>query len=80
MATTYSIGDVVQLDPENCRNKMFGGCFMVVTEVKAWGAQGYVQALGENGERGGQAYYRAKTEEMSEPLGHAEWMVTHGDV
>lgn len=58
------IGDVVQLSPDSCRNPMFGGCFMTVTEPKKFGAQGYVQALGENGEMGGQAYYRAKWEEM----------------
>ncbi len=68
------IGDLVQLDPFECRNPMFGGCVMVVTEPKEWDAQGYVQALGQDGKRGGQAYYRAKFEEM-EFVGRAEWMV-----
>ena len=45
----YKEGDVVQLNPETVKNKMFAGCLMVVTEPKSWGAQGYVQALGENG-------------------------------
>ena len=67
------IGTIVQLDPDNVRNKMFGGCFMTVTEPKPWGAQGYVQALGENGEMGGQAYYRAKWDEM-EVVGFAIWV------
>ena len=66
-------GDVVQLGLDTT-NPMFAGCFMVVTEPKSWGAQGYVQALGENGEAGGQAYYRAKHNEMVF-IGHAEWVV-----
>ena len=66
------IGSLVQLNPDTVGNKMFAACIMVVTEPKGFGAQGYVQALGENGEPGGQAYYRAKWEEM-EFVGHAEW-------
>ena len=54
------IGDIVQLDPDKTENRMFAACLMVVSELKPWGVQGYVQALGENGEPGGQAYYRAK--------------------
>ena len=66
-------GQLVQLNPETVGNKMFAACIMVVTEQKAFGAQGYVQGLGQNGEPGGQAYYRAKWEEM-EPVGMAEWV------
>ena len=66
-------GQLVQLNPETVRNKMFSACIMVVTEPNSFGAQGYVQALGENGEPGGQAYYRAKWEEM-EIVGNAEWV------
>jgi hypothetical protein len=69
-------GNVVQLNPETVGNPMFAGCFMVVTEPKTWGAQGYVTALGEDGKPGGAAYYRAKWEEM-ELIGHAEWIVSH---
>jgi hypothetical protein len=69
------IGDIVQLSPEDCANPMFGGCLMVVTEPKAWGAQGYVQSLGEDGKPGGQAYYRAKWAEMQYTYGRAEWLV-----
>lgn len=65
---TLQVGDVVQIDPEN---KMFGACFMVITEIKPWGAQGYIQVPGE-GEAGGRAYYRAKFEEMVY-IGVAEW-------
>lgn len=67
-------GEVVQLSPIACRNPMFGGCMMVVTEPKPWGAQGYVQALGQDGEMGGQAYYRATWEEM-EFVGLTAWSV-----
>lgn len=67
------IGDIVQLNPDTVGNKMFAGCFMVVTEPKSWGAQGYVQALGENGNMGGQAYYRANFDEMVK-VGRAEWI------
>jgi hypothetical protein len=66
-------GEIVQLSPETCRNKMLAACFMVVTEPKAFGAQGYVQCTGENGEMGGCAYYRAHWDEM-EPVGRAEWV------
>lgn len=67
-------GQLVQLNPETCRNPMFAACIMTVTEPKPWGAQGYVQALGQDGEPGGQAYYRALWDEM-EPVGQAEWVV-----
>jgi hypothetical protein len=53
-------GDIIQLDPEKTENKMFAGCLAVVDEVKTWGCQCYVQALGVDGKPGGQAYYRAK--------------------
>lgn len=66
-------GDVVQLNP-HCGNPMFGGCMMTVTEPKNFGAQGYVQALGENGEMGGVAFYRANHDEM-EYVGRAVWVL-----
>ncbi len=66
-------GQLVQLNPETVKNKMFAACIMVVTEPKSFGAQGYVQGLGENGDPGGQAYYRATWEEM-EIVGVAEWV------
>lgn len=62
------VGDVVQLN-ENCGNPMLKYCFMTVSEPKSFGAQGYVQCTGENMEPGGQAYYRAKWEEM-DLIGH----------
>ena len=53
--TELRIGDVVLLDLENCRNPMFKGCLLTVTEPKEWGVQGYVQDLGKNNAPGGQA-------------------------
>lgn len=68
--------EIVQLRPDTCGNKAFAGCLMVVTEVKEWGCQGYVQALGENREtQGGAAYYRAKWEEMDKTGGKARWVL-----
>ncbi|MFU2067686.1 hypothetical protein ACLQ9R_01285 [Bordetella hinzii] len=68
MTENLSVGDLVQLDPEEVGNPAFAACIMVVTEPKSWGAQGYVQAPGA-----GQAYYRAKHEEM-ELVGKAAWV------
>lgn len=67
------VGSIVQLHPYELGNPMFGACFMVVTELKSWGVQGFVQALGSNGEPGGQAYYRAKWEEFEPTGGTVVW-------
>jgi len=67
--TPLRIGQVVQLNPETVGNRMFAACLFVVTEPRTWGAMGFVQALGENGEPGGQAYYRAKWEEIARLTG-----------
>lgn len=72
--TQLEPGHVVQLSPETCRNPMLAACFMVVTEPKSFGAQGYVQVTGSDGKPGGQAYYRAGFDEM-ELVGKAEWVV-----
>lgn len=56
---------VVQLNPETTKNPAFAGCLFVVSDVKSWGAQGYVQSLGTREAAGGQAYYRATWEEMA---------------
>lgn len=72
--TELQIGWLVQLNPETVGNPMFAGCIMVITELKEFGVQGYVQALGENGKHGGQAYYRAKWDEI-ELVGNVEWMI-----
>ena len=67
-------GQLVQLNPRTVKNKMFAACIMVVTEPKSFGAQGYVQVLGNGGEPGGQAYYRAAFEEI-ELVGNAIWII-----
>lgn len=75
------IGEIVQLHPDECRNQAFAGCYMTVTEPKAFGAQGFVQALGEARDApGGQAYYRAKWEEMEPTGGMAVFVIDHGEV
>lgn len=71
--TQLEPGDLVQLNPDAVANKMLTGCIMVVTERKDFGAMGYIQCTGENGQPGGQAYYRPAWAEM-ELVGHAEWV------
>jgi len=66
------IGDVVQISPEQ-RSKMFGGCMMIVTEPKPWGAQGFIQGFGIEDTIGGRAYVRIKFEDM-ELVGRAQWI------
>lgn len=73
--TELEPGMIVQLSPKTCGNPMFAACLMVVSEPKAFGAQGYVQALGQDGLPGGQAYYRARWEEMELTGGVAPWVV-----
>lgn len=73
---TLQRGEIVQLIPGQTRNAAFSGCLMVVTEPKAFGAQGYVQGLGGSRDTPvGQAYYRAGWEEMEETGGFAPWVV-----
>lgn len=69
--------DVVQLNPETVGNPMFAGCYMTITEPKSFGAQGYVQVTGVERKPGGQAYYRARHEEM-EYVGTAVFVVERG--
>jgi hypothetical protein len=69
------VGDVVQLDPRTCRNRMFAGCMMTVTEPKSWGAQGYVQVTGQDEKPGGQAYYRADWSEIEVTGGKAPFVI-----
>lgn len=59
-------GDVVQIDPAH--DEVFGGCLMLVTEPKAWGAQGSVRVPGR-----GEAYYRVPWSAM-EYVGPATWV------
>ena len=48
----------------------FGGCMVVVTEVKEWGIQGYVQSAGVPG----QQYIRLKTGDFEATGGRAVWV------
>ena len=73
--STLQAGSVVQLSPESCRNRMFAGAMLVVSELKAWGVQGYVQVLGDDGQPGGQAYYRARFNEFEPTGGMAPWVI-----
>ena len=72
----FKIGDVVQLNPETTENKAFAGCFMVISEVKTWGVQGYVQSLGDTRDKmGGQAYIRANFGSFESTGGRAVWLI-----
>jgi hypothetical protein len=62
-----NIGDIVQVNPEK---EMFGACMVVVTEVKPWGVQGYVQSAGVPG----QQFIRLKTEDFEHTGGTAVWI------
>ena len=66
--TTIAVGDVVQIDPEH--DDRFGGCFLIVTEVRSWGAIGYVRVPGEDA---GDAFYRVPWEHCHQ-IGRAEWV------
>lgn len=60
------VGDVVQISPD--KDSVFGGCFLLVTEVKSWGVQGFVQIPNK-----GEAYYRASHDRV-ERIGKAVWV------
>ena len=63
----WEVGDIVQIDPSH--DECFGACFMVITEPKSWGGQGYFQGFNEDG----QAFYRVKFENAVK-VGRAEWV------
>jgi hypothetical protein len=65
-------GDVVQIAPWliDC---FFPGCFMLVTEVKAWGAQGFIWMPQRRTIPPGQAYFRATWDQMQR-IGRATWI------
>ncbi len=63
------VGSVVQIDPGH--DDVFGASFLVVTEMKSWGVQGYVTIPGKDG-NGGSAYYRVAFEHIVY-IGEAEW-------
>ncbi len=55
-------GDVVQLAPSD--DHAFGGCFMLITEPKSWGAQGFIALPTERGRIPSSAFFRCKFEAM----------------
>lgn len=68
-----TVGEIVQIDPEyrdGRSGQWFGGCLMVVTEPKPWGAMGYVQNAGQEG----QAFYRCNWANMEPTGGMAQWI------
>lgn len=64
-------GDILQINPEH----KFGGMLLVVTEPKAWGAQGVLYSSREfKAVRfAGRAYLRVNFDEV-EYCGRMEWM------
>lgn len=62
-------GEVMQINPES--DDRFGGCLMVVTEPKSWGARGYCPMPGSDGV----AYYRCIFADMEPTGGQAEWII-----
>ena len=73
---TVKAGDVVQIDPAH--DDRFGGNFVVVTEPKPWGCQGYllldrddIQPVRVIGSR--RAYVRLPSRGMVR-IGRAEWV------
>lgn len=62
-------GDVFQINPAHDPD-VFGGAFIVATEIKEWGVQGWCHALKCNSV----AYYRVKWEDI-EPVGRVVWRV-----
>lgn len=61
------VNDVVQVNPDR---EVFGACMVVVTEVKSWGIQGYVQSAGVDG----QQYIRLKSCDFEPTGGKAVWV------
>ena len=73
---TLEVGDVVQISPEV--PSFFQGCFMLVTEPKSFGAQGFISMPQGEGKLPGNAYYRCGFEDM-EYVGHATWVPGDGE-
>ena len=70
---SIQIHDIVQVDPSR---DVFGGCMVVVTEIKGWEIQGYVQSAGVPG----QQYIRLTNGEFEPTGGRAVWgIATEGE-
>lgn len=70
-ARELKVGEVVQINPE--ANDRFGGCLMIVSEEKAFGALGYVMVPHAEGPR--QAYLRCEFKDMEALGATAEWLI-----
>lgn len=72
-------GDIVQINLEHPR---FPGLFVIVTEPKIWGCQGYLLSPVDIGDKvcryKGLAYIRLKNEDFLE-VGKAEWIANSYD-
>lgn len=58
-------GQIIQIDPDKHQQHGYGGCLLVVEEVRGWGVLGYIT------ERGGVHRHRVH---------HGDYVVTKGDV
>lgn len=63
-------GSVVQLNQNAPGGPTYVGCFMIVTEAKAWGAEGYLQVPVGGGKSPERVPFKAQWREM-EYCGHA---------
>jgi hypothetical protein len=67
MTQDLKIGDIVQVTPDK---EMCGACMVVVTELKSWGIQGYVQSAGVPG----QQFIRLRFDDFERTGGKAVWV------
>ena len=65
---TYVTGDVFQINENHGRNGWIGA-FIMATEIKPWGIQGFVSHI-EMHDRQSRAYIRLKWDEL-DYVGHA---------
>lgn len=65
------IGDVFQIN-ENHGRAGWIGAFVLATEIKSWGIQGFVSHIVSHNEQG-HAYIRLKWEEIDR-IGHSDFM------
>lgn len=77
--TEYKQGDIFQFSPDNPN---FPGQFIVASEIKDWGIQGYLLLAypdaGTLVRFKGMAYLRPKYEEIVK-VGQVEWFFTPGE-
>jgi hypothetical protein len=74
MVHDLKIGDVVQLTPMIIKNVSFAGCFMIITELRSWGAIGYIPCVGKSREKPYIYHYRATFEEIVK-IGRAKYVL-----